>query len=203
MKSETLADTMSILQFAKASEPMKQMPKLRRCLPLLALLGSLQITLGYYDPAAQRWINRDPIKESGFQAGARGLGEGEGRVAHPFAFVLNSPVGRQDALGLAVWNPLDWGYGNWCGWSRSGPGAPVDELDAACMMHDYCLATWSDAWKCPPCNAELCLALGAADCSRSPNPAACRAAKREISLACVLLGAGLSNAIGWLWGLFR
>jgi hypothetical protein len=42
---------------------MKRMPQLRRLLPLLALAASLQITLGYYDPAAQRWINRDPLGE--------------------------------------------------------------------------------------------------------------------------------------------
>jgi uncharacterized protein RhaS with RHS repeats len=44
---------------------MKRIPQLRRCLPLLTLAASLQITLGYYDPAAQRWITRDPIGEGG------------------------------------------------------------------------------------------------------------------------------------------
>ena len=34
-------------------------------LVLLSLAASLQITLGYYDPAAQRWINRDPISDQG------------------------------------------------------------------------------------------------------------------------------------------
>ncbi|MEK4520832.1 phospholipase [Psychrobacillus sp. FSL W7-1457] len=29
------------------------------------------------------------------------------------------------------------GY-NWCGPGCSGPGAPVNEVDAACMMHDLC-----------------------------------------------------------------
>ena len=44
---------------------MKRMPHLRLLLAFLALAASLQITLGYYDPAAQRWINRDPIGEVG------------------------------------------------------------------------------------------------------------------------------------------
>ena len=176
---------------------------LTRCLVLFCIAASPQITTSYYDPAAQHWINRDPITESGLRALVRSPAAGEDRAVHPVAFVLNNPVSRVDALGLASWNPLDWGYGNWCGWSRSGPGAPIDEVDAACMMHDYCLATWTDAWKCPPCNADLCLAVGAAACSRSPNPAACQAAKREISLAGVLFGAGLPNVIGWLWGFFR
>jgi hypothetical protein len=86
MKSETLADTMPILQLAKTSKPMKQMPKLRRCLPLLALLGSLQITLGYYDPAAQRWINRDPIGERG--------------GANAYAVAANAPITLVDPQGL-------------------------------------------------------------------------------------------------------
>jgi hypothetical protein len=182
---------------------MKRIPPLRRLLPFLALVASLQITLGYYDPAAQRWINRDPIGETGFRAAHPKLPAGEFRITHSFAFALNATPNRHDPFGLMSLDPLAWGYGNWCGWSRSGPDAPIDEIDAACMMHDYCLATWADAWRCSPCNADLCLLVGAADCSRSPDPAACRAAKREISLACALVGAGLPNAIGWLWGIFR
>ncbi|MBM7715242.1 hypothetical protein JOC94_002229 [Bacillus thermophilus] len=30
------------------------------------------------------------------------------------------------------------GY-NWCGPGCSGPGAPVNDVDACCMRHDYCL----------------------------------------------------------------
>jgi len=43
---------------------------------------------------------------------------------------------------LQIFAPV---YGNWCGpnhpvdMSRAGP--PVDVLDAACMRHDYCVAT--------------------------------------------------------------
>jgi hypothetical protein len=44
---------------------MKRIPNLRRLLPFLALAASLQITLGYYDPSNQRWINRDPLGEEG------------------------------------------------------------------------------------------------------------------------------------------
>ena len=32
---------------------------------LLALLGSLSIARAYYDPNTQRWLNRDPIQETG------------------------------------------------------------------------------------------------------------------------------------------
>ena len=65
---------------------MNPIPPLRRCLPFLILAASLQITLGYYDPAAQRWINRDPIGEAG------------GEDLH--AYARNSPVERHDAYGL-------------------------------------------------------------------------------------------------------
>jgi hypothetical protein len=40
-----------------------QIPQLQCWLTLLSLAASLQITLGYYAPAAQHWINRDPIEE--------------------------------------------------------------------------------------------------------------------------------------------
>jgi RHS repeat-associated protein len=32
-----------------------------------------------------------------------------------------------------------WTYGNWCG--TGGSGAPTDDLDAACLLRDYCYAT--------------------------------------------------------------
>jgi uncharacterized protein RhaS with RHS repeats len=65
---------------------MKRIPQLRRCLPLLTLAASLQITLGYYDPAAQRWINRDPIGERG------GI--------NSQSIVSNKPTEQTDPLGL-------------------------------------------------------------------------------------------------------
>jgi len=70
---------------------MKRIPPLRRLLPLLALAASLQITLGYYDPAIQRWITRDPI--------------GERAGANLHQVLGNHPVGRIDHLGLQVASP--------------------------------------------------------------------------------------------------
>ena len=29
-------------------------------------------------------------------------------------------------------------YGNWCGLGRSGPAAPIDNLDTCCQAHDAC-----------------------------------------------------------------
>jgi hypothetical protein len=59
---------------------------MRQWLPFVALVASIQLTLGYYDPGIQRWINRDPIGEHG--------------GANVHRFVGNSGVNRADALGL-------------------------------------------------------------------------------------------------------
>ena len=67
---------------------MKTTQPLRPLLPLLALAASLQLTLGYYDPAAQRWINRDPIGERG----AKNL----------HAFADSRPTQAVDSFGLVV-----------------------------------------------------------------------------------------------------
>ena len=45
-------------------------------------------------------------------------------------------------------------YGNWCGALRSGPGAPIDDIDRACMNHDICLATWVEF--VTPCRRRIC-----------------------------------------------
>ncbi len=39
----------------------------RIVLVLLALIGSMHTASAYYDPSVQRWVNRDPIGEQGFQ----------------------------------------------------------------------------------------------------------------------------------------
>jgi len=55
-------------------------------LVLLALLGSLTMANAYYDPSAQRWLNRDPIQEKG------GL--------NVYRFVGNHPINKHDPFGL-------------------------------------------------------------------------------------------------------
>jgi hypothetical protein len=56
----------------------------------------------YYDPGVQRWLNRDPFEDHGFQellppgsARSRPFGDG-----NPQAFVENDPLDRLDAWGL-------------------------------------------------------------------------------------------------------
>ena len=39
------------------------------------------------------------------------------------------------------------GY-NWCGPGCNGPGAPVNEVDAACKAHDICYRRYGDRCHC-------------------------------------------------------
>jgi len=99
---------------------------MRFLLPLLLLLLYGQVTLAYYDPGLQRWINRDPLGEKGFQLALRapatqnidrslqvlakvflratprkpgGFTASWGNNA--FAFVGNGPLDHVDPLGLS------------------------------------------------------------------------------------------------------
>ena len=52
----------------------------------LLFLGFLQTASAFYDPAPQRWINRDPVHEYG--------------ALNLYCFVINNPVNFDDPLGL-------------------------------------------------------------------------------------------------------
>jgi len=76
--------------------------KLTPTLALFLFLSAAQIVSAFYDPALGRWLNRDPIGDSGFDA----IRE------HPTSllvdnlnrhrFVSNNPINNNDYLGLAV-----------------------------------------------------------------------------------------------------
>lgn len=75
-------------------------------LAMFSLAASLQLTLGYYDPGIQRWINRDPIGERG------GINLSD--------FVNNSPVNSSDPNGLTLTGAIIGGtvggaVGGWVG----------------------------------------------------------------------------------------
>lgn len=55
-------------------------------LAVIAMLTLLPAAQAYYDPAAQRWLNRDPIEEQG------------GMNLHRFS--LNDPINSRDPFGL-------------------------------------------------------------------------------------------------------
>jgi len=149
-------------------------------LVFLALFSSVPNAAAYYDPGIQRWLNRDPIEEPGFKLTVRPGLRRENEGPNLYEFVKNRPTREIDAFGLF----LGFGYGNWCGWSRSGPGDPIDAVDAACQTHDNCLATWSDACKFKFCNIRFCLEVRGADCH---GDEACERARRTILAGCSLL----------------
>jgi hypothetical protein len=65
--------------------------------PLLALI-SHQTACAYYDPGAQRWLNRDPVLDKGFRVATRVKAPAEG--PNSFLFLRNGPVNALDAFGL-------------------------------------------------------------------------------------------------------
>ncbi len=91
------------------------------------------------------------------------------------------PSGYKEADGTRIiwWNPFTWGYGNYCGGSRSGQGGPpIDKVDACCAAHDRCLSEWYDfliPYKRTNCDCRLylCLAIAGMSCESSPNPMQC------------------------------
>jgi len=87
-----------------------QMQPLPSALALLVLLSATNLASAYYDPGVQRWINRDPLSETGFEV-RRGLGRVSAPLFVPagarnnFLFVGNSPLSAADSEGLTQWEP--------------------------------------------------------------------------------------------------
>ena len=73
---------------------------------LLLILTSLRTTSAYYDPGVQRWINRDPYGEPGFELlrHQRQSVLGDGRNC--CVFVENDPVTSIDADGTQITIPI-------------------------------------------------------------------------------------------------
>jgi RHS repeat-associated protein len=97
-----------------------QIIQLRCWLVLFSLAASLQITLGYYDPSNQRWINRDPLNEPGFEVRTEASSEHE-MARNRFTFTENNPMTQVDATGLApsipkkvFFFPCPPGYSGYC-----------------------------------------------------------------------------------------
>lgn len=69
-------------------------------LSLLAYFSGLSTANAFYDPGMQRWLNRDPFADIGFQeiSHANTIQSPNGDL---YIFVNNSPLSNWDALGLA------------------------------------------------------------------------------------------------------
>jgi hypothetical protein len=82
-------------------------------LTLLALLTTSHLASAYYDPGVQRWINRDPLGEPGFEV-MRGPNNRPAAAVRPrvapsgrnlYGLVRNHPLSHYDPFGLAERGP--------------------------------------------------------------------------------------------------
>jgi RHS repeat-associated protein len=81
-------------------------------------LGLYYYGYRFYDPNLQRWLNRDPIGEIGFNVlTSESSPFDRDYERNLYAFVGNSPLNYIDELGLAYGNPV------------SGPSGPVGPWD--------------------------------------------------------------------------
>lgn len=106
----------------------------------------------YYNPQTGRFLNRDPIAETGFYEEHRQIisitggryfdRKSDARASRAnelslYEYVRSCPVLGIDPLGL------DWKWGNYCGAGSPMPKMPpnpfpVDVIDLACFWHDVC-----------------------------------------------------------------
>jgi hypothetical protein len=87
----------------------------RRWLALAITLLALPSARGYYDPSTQRWINRDPITEIGFERRAQPASTPKSPAAtesgtvkdvgaNPFSFCDNAPTIKLDPDGRGIFS---------------------------------------------------------------------------------------------------
>jgi hypothetical protein len=94
---------------------------LRKLIPgILLLLFSVTRVSAYYDPGAQRWLNRDPIGETG--------------GVNLFRFAHNDPHGWEDAFGL---DPMIDAF----------PSADAAAIDAACYLKKHPLNVGGESYE--------------------------------------------------------
>jgi RHS repeat-associated protein len=76
--------------------------KLPKTIPVLVALLFVPAApaLAYYDPGAQRWINRDPLGEKGFESLRAGSGSIIAGDQNRYRLVGNNPICLMDYLGL-------------------------------------------------------------------------------------------------------
>jgi RHS repeat-associated protein len=108
--------------------------------------NSLMYYYGYrfYDPGLQRWINRDPLGEPGFELIRRHPPLGQPGEPNSYLFVANDPLNRVDYLGLK-----DWWKVVEAGWWAFEHALPGDEFVDALKAFGGCgslsaAMTWAE-----------------------------------------------------------
>jgi len=128
--------------------------------------GLVKLGIRYVEPSSGRFLSQDPIGDSRFYLLA------DNNVTNRI-----DPTGLRPILGVGIGvifppNPLDWGYGRYCGGNKMGPGDPIDALDRCCQAHDDCLGTFAD-WIIPfkrkycDCVLAACALAACLDCKTS------------------------------------
>jgi hypothetical protein len=129
-------------------------------LTIVALVLWLPCAHAFYDPSAQRWINRDPLVEHVGEFVATFV---ERPDLHAVDFADNSPVNFVDRDGLSIWHG-NWGGPNWTaghdatweevcdqGLDVTGPThEAVDAQDRCYEAHDKCYAACRDEFRAAP-----------------------------------------------------
>ena len=99
---------------------------------LLALLSSSHMASAYYDPGVQRWVNRDPLEETG------GI--------NLYRFVLNQPLSQIDPFGetdIPAWCPFV-GGGRVCNDSDHDIIVMTGNGDYHVLHPGECTSRWDD-----------------------------------------------------------
>ncbi len=125
----------------------------------------------FYDPNLQRWPNRDPLGEAGFEllrhAGVKVTDKWDGDP-NLYDFVANNPENSFDPLGLWQWGWPPWG---------NPPPPPPGNPPTTDVLKDL-LKGIKDAWdqaqhgKCPknPCLSVSSVAAGICQCLYNAYP---------------------------------
>jgi len=72
---------------------------------LFAVLCLAQTASAFYAPNLQRWVNRDPVDEEGFEAKEYPRAARKSYMGVQYAFLRNMPISYVDGFGLLLFDP--------------------------------------------------------------------------------------------------